>query len=511
MDRLPRPTHIDSDMWVDEAIWGHRLYDEQTPWLTFLEFINVAQSEYEAGRIFTETQPNSLSYAAYSRLYLRNILFNNPRLAMILNEYPDDSTQWNKWSELIAHESAGLYATPDFSYLRTRFPSFSDFVSIVELLRSSAIEGNSNKRWSSKFVFPYGPDCLYEDLRVSGNKVSVDRRFFGRTGELLYLMISRSGKGQEILSYLEPLLFSGSSRWNRLVSRLQPSQEVRGQSRSGSYLPFRHLPEYENLADDWINLFKCQIPGYDVLPHLVNITGLHLLIYFLNRAKLVLGNSENTKFVLEIVSYKKNAVRDLSAESYRENNDLPRQAILEYIRSVTNTRDWHEAIESLDPVGLAMNVMRKIFCWPDDDDNLGSVANPNILIDKLSAKAVARNKQHIYKIHGAWGKEIGLSSRRGSRRTRYALSDQLLKTLVLCTVPKRLEFQDFLQRLYAKYGFIIGDHQASKFISRGDADQEAFSENAIRLEQRLSSIGLLKRLSDACAYVENPYTSEEIV
>ena len=52
---------------------------------------------------------------------------------------------------------------------------------------------------------------------------------------------------------------------------------------------------------------------------------------------------------------------------------------------------------------------------------------------------------------------------------------------------------------------MIGDRQAKVLLEEGDADQEAFSENANRLEQRLSSMGLLKRLSDACAYVENPY------
>ena len=49
---LPKPTNLDEgqgirgpDMWVDEAIWGHRLYDEQTPWLALLEFLNVLRSE----------------------------------------------------------------------------------------------------------------------------------------------------------------------------------------------------------------------------------------------------------------------------------------------------------------------------------------------------------------------------------------------------------------------------------------------------------------------------------
>ena len=56
---LPKPTNLDEgqgirgpDMWVDEAIWGHRLYDEETPWLAFLEFLNVLGSEDHDSRAF---------------------------------------------------------------------------------------------------------------------------------------------------------------------------------------------------------------------------------------------------------------------------------------------------------------------------------------------------------------------------------------------------------------------------------------------------------------------------
>jgi hypothetical protein len=41
-------------MWVDEAIWGHRYHDEQNPWLTFLEFLNVFAHEKDKGRAFDE-------------------------------------------------------------------------------------------------------------------------------------------------------------------------------------------------------------------------------------------------------------------------------------------------------------------------------------------------------------------------------------------------------------------------------------------------------------------------
>ena len=41
-DRVnPKGGRVEPSMWIDEAIWGHRMYDEQTPWLIYLEFLNV--------------------------------------------------------------------------------------------------------------------------------------------------------------------------------------------------------------------------------------------------------------------------------------------------------------------------------------------------------------------------------------------------------------------------------------------------------------------------------------
>ena len=65
-----------SSMWVDEAIWGHRLYDEQLPWMVLLEFLNIFYYEIEKSRAFEEPNGlNMLKYKAAHRLYLRNILF----------------------------------------------------------------------------------------------------------------------------------------------------------------------------------------------------------------------------------------------------------------------------------------------------------------------------------------------------------------------------------------------------------------------------------------------------
>jgi hypothetical protein len=41
-----------------------------------------------------------------------------------------------------------------------------------------------------------------------------------------------------------------------------------------------------------------------------------------------------------------------------------------------------------------------------------------------------------------------------------------------------MEFQEFLAKLHQKYGFIIGDRQATDLINSGDADREDFVANA---------------------------------
>jgi hypothetical protein len=515
---LSRPQHYvkptSLDMWVDESIWGHRLYDEQTPWLCILEMLCITQSAADTNQAFIEKDYNNLKYEIYPRLHLRNILFNNPHIEAIATESLDDNERWQKWTDAITDNIGGI-SSPDFSYLKSRFASFKDFLEVVKFLQSNAIEGDSNKRWSSKFVFPYGPDCLYEDLRINGDKISNDRRFFARTGELLYLMLCRGGKGEEILAHLQNIGIITSnnhrgSKWNQLVLALQPPHEQQEKPRKSGdspYLPHAQLPDYERLSQDWLNILDCKLPDYDALPHIVTITGLHLIIYLLNRSHEVLFELNSPCFVLEIVAPRKTTIRELASKAYQKNNELPQRAIEHYIRGTADLPEWQACLNSHDPFEDVIDLLKERFAWPSKEEDYGS-GSPEALLDSLREKAVKRHQQHLAKCHGSWAREIGLSSSRGSRRTRYAPTDALLKTLVLASVPTRMEFQEFLATLHSKYGLIIGDRQAEDLIKSGNADREDFVANAERLERRLASIGLLKRLSDACAYVQNPFALE---
>jgi hypothetical protein len=494
-------------MWVDEAIWGHRLYDEQTPWLTMLEFLGVLYAEHMQGRALREDVLNGLSYKPQQQLRLRNILFNNPHIATVVATDQSDDAMWSNWLRLM-QESAGGLDNPDFRYLRDRFGSFRDFESIVTFLQSSAIEGNSNKRWSSKFVFPFGPHALYEDASIQGqgSSVSTDRRFFARTGEVLYIMLCRSIRVNELRERLISRFFDVKTPYDGLVRALQGEAQLARNERDGAYVPCKTHPAFDKLAEDWLAILDLEIPTHDALPHLVVMTGLHLLLYQLERGSEVLQRGDRINFVCEIVSPKRSVVRDLSADSFQRNNALPQEAIERFVRKIGETAEWKSAVESQEPLVNAMDLLTKAFDLPEEFiENEEKRGSPSDLLETIVERANIRHKQHVGKIHGSWARLIGLSSRRASRRVRYAPTDRLLKTLVVCCVNEHMEFKDFLAHLYERYGIIVGDHQAQEFISTGAADQEDFSDNARRLEARLASLGLLKRLSDSCAYVESPF------
>src|ERR1700679_4096898 len=108
IDRLPRPPsmqfgNFDGTYWVDEQIWGHRLYDEQTPWLTVLEFLTVFRSDPTLSDSF------SLEYSPQRQLQLRNIIFNNPHMADVLSDPPlPDAAAWERWIQVMKDDGAQM-------------------------------------------------------------------------------------------------------------------------------------------------------------------------------------------------------------------------------------------------------------------------------------------------------------------------------------------------------------------------------------------------------------------
>jgi len=74
-------------------------------------------------------------------------------------------------------------------------------------------------------------------------------------------------------------------------------------------------------------------------------------------------------------------------------------------------------------------------------------------------------------------------------------------------VDERMQFDEFLHELRTRYGFVIGDAEGAHLVRERLVDQEALSENRANLEARLVGLGLVRRLSDSCSFVENPFVT----
>lgn len=506
-EKQPTPADRREDLWLEEKYWGHRLWDQQSPWLIFLEFLCVAESAYRQGHLFDFERSQYPSwYRPYARIHLRNILFNNEQLLMgIDRENSDSNSAWHKWLAWMSEHSHGLNPDErDFSYLKNRFSSFHDFAQLVRALRSCAVEGDTNKRWSSRFIFPFGATAIFEDLSIKQEGTSREYINFGRTGELLYLMLARSSLSGELAAKLPKRLLDESNKWNHIVRQLQPPSAESDLPQRGkdTFLPYDRHPTFELIARDWLSLFELDLPGFDVIPYLVTSGAFGVLLYHLHTSAQLLDREEKPAIVCEVVAPRRGLVRELSIESFEFNSALSVEAIERIIGAVELTDEWNESGEPQEILNRRRSILSDQFSWDDDE----AVNDPDDLLRRFREDAKARHRRHFAQVHRAYGRGVGLVSRRGTNRYRYAPTDGFLKCLIFCNVSKRIEFNAFLEQLYERYGLVFGEKEAEKALTAQEIDKKPFQSNSQRLEQRLSSLGLLKRLSDACAYVENPYS-----
>jgi hypothetical protein len=505
----PGPGEIKEDFWVEERYWGHRLWDQQSPWLLFLEFLTVAEYAHRSAELFVPAKAQyPFAYHPYLRLHLRNILFNGEqKLAELAERVPDSATAWRDWLIWMKEQARGLDPDErDFSYLTKRFSSFQHFALLIRALRSCAVEGDANKRWSSRFIFPFGQASTFVDLDVTkdGKVESSQYINFGRTGELLYQMLARSSQAAELARVFPGRMFR-PNKWDDLVRRLQPDsaqdKTVKRGSGVSSYLPYDSHPVFEIIAQDWLRLLSRDLPGFDAVPYLVTTGAFGIFLYQLQTSAALLDRPVQPSIICEVVAPRRGLVREQSVESYEANNDLSREALDAILIRIEKLDEWNLPGSIPDVLARRRDVLKREFQWEDDT----GIPEPDELWRSFKENVRARHRQHFGQVHRTYGRGVGLVSRRGTNRLRYAPTDAFLKAVLFANVERRMEFGQFLQLLFDRYGLVFGEGQAELVLHSEDIDKKPFQANCMRLEQRLSSLGLLRRLSDACAYVENPY------
>jgi hypothetical protein len=494
-------------LWVEEELFGHRLWARQTPWLLFLEFLNVAEAFLRDGTdaLFSPTRPDEMRpYTMRYRMGLRYILFDNEDLVRISSSSVSDQDKWTQW--LGSMEGRGI----NFDYLKSRFQKFDHFSDLVALVRNTTLEAETrDRRWSSRFVFPFGVSALYSDAKVGANGPQPDFNNFGRTGEILYMMLSRSsGAGRLRVAFSELLALNQPK--NLLVSRLcAPGDDNLDRGQKGeTYLPYKSHPAFERLASDWLAVLDRNLPEQDAYAHLVPLSALHILLYQLETSAGMLGQ-KRPHLVCEMIAPRKEFVRQRSIASFQDNDAKSNTALMVLIDEALSAPEWQDVVlgEYTDAERLkrGLEFLERRFSYKTK--TLPSELNE--LIDQFKEDVEEKHVGACGRVHRDYSRYIGLSSARGTNRVRYAPTDNLLKTLVVARVPRRLEFKRFLADLYVQYGFVLGEAEALLALDPEDYDASAFERNRMRLEARMGSMGMLIRLSDGCAYVINPFASDE--
>lgn len=477
-----------------ENMWGHRFRIEQTPAILFFELLCIVENQYQAKRagliksIF-DVDNNELFFKHRRAFKLRLLIYQNEMLETVFRSSLSDEEKWMKQIEwLTSIESDYLkFTNEDVAHLRGNFKSFESFYTAIKILNSLTFDPLTKKRWTSKFVYPISIECIWAD--VHNDKLTEDRRFFGRGGELLYLMLCRADKDcREKLEklFVEWLEDTGSS-YSKLINLMITDEDrVRTDKKVKlGFLPYTNLPLFNNFASDIANILTLPLDKLDKVKVIIDFTGYHVGHYVLTIGETYHNERNPNKirqpfYIAEVLTKTTNSIRKASIQSLsNQRNKLKRSF---------ETRH-------LDIAHLY------------DDDTLEATERESQLKTNKDAGLAYLNSQ-ILPYANMCFRAIGLQSKRNTRSHRYVLTEEFLHSLVVVIVgnEKRMEFNKFLNVIRENYAIYVERSPNSDFALL----QRDLNRNAKNLATLLYQMGMLRHLSDACSYVINPYREDSV-
>lgn len=515
-------------MWVDEAIWGHRIRSSSSIGnFQFLEFLSVVESLFrdDPATLFSHGgDGKTLSYEPRRNILLRNLIFNNAALNRLENRVLPDDEKWSEWIKGFCASFQPADKTSDFTYLRQRFSRFDSFKEHVRLLQRLSLDPNTSIQWTSRFIFPIGMDAMFTEL---GKDLTREANYFMRNGEIIYLMLSRSSGAAKLRDEFAKLL-EASKEKNRLLERLLPDEARKnpdiakmGAGNVPAFLPYLTNPAYDRFAEDVLALLALELPDQDCFEFLIPLFSFHLVLFYLATARACTEKEGLGAIVCEIVAPRPDQVRQASLVSFADNESegvMAVEALLtEFFEREEIIQIRDAAISPIDKVREMAQLFNRMpsrswrFCWNLDEHSTPG-NSPEEFFQEFLNDAKQEFKDKSGEIHRGLGKECGLVSRRGTRSFRYAPTDKFLRMLVVTRVRGRIELNEFLAELFLRYRVVIGHKEALRCpeIQDSHKSENPFRKNADRLIRRMESMGLAQRMSDGCTYVENPFYEYEL-
>ena len=515
-------------MRVQEYMYGHRILNEQVPYMIVLEALTVYASKKRGSTIVSSGYHEKFIYEVPYREKLRFLLFQDRNLEQIISDTKiPPSNKFKRWKESVNKQyQPSTENNKAFDYLEEIFDSLHNLHQAVKLLKSLELDIINSRRWTSRFLSMSGPDMILPDFNIKGNNWSYDRRFFARGGELIYLMLNRSSHAKQVKKLIEDTFLNKDDQINKIARKLSGQQEDKKNDLTSDnksepsdsqennkinisqatigYLPYHYHESYDLIASDWCKILESQLPKQLKFEPLFRITGINLLGYLIARTKAIRGAEEPTYIIADLTDGENRKIREAAKTNFNQHRFEAQNAVKCYIETILSENDrWKSALES-NNIGEAKKAIKDCFYTKELEEKAESVEK---LKDDFVNLANKRSRNNINDFLLPLSRNSGLVTTRQGIGPWFAIDDKLLVALVLASVDEAVELQDFLACLHKKYGLIIGPVEARKAF--GEIRTEAYNTNLVALEKRLTQLSLTKRLSDDCAFVMNPYTPKK--
>lgn len=506
---------------LSAQIWGHRFTDGQKGPEYVLEFLNVLKGtnyDFEASNYFRIRSTG-----------LRQFIFEGSK------EGAKDGIV-----SLTSEQKEALYEIVE---TKDELNVIRDFFRNLEVPLIDGTGKPANRSWYAKTLYPLHESLLFFEIRAKNEKgrktYSYERNFFARGGELYFLMLSYGTKNNNDLrssieGRLKELLGKNKSIENvvskitscldstdSLEEKTYPLKKDESNSREYPMLPEENDPIYVEFAEEFNRLINLNIDIYELFELMTSLITFQLGRYMLKRSKI--KEEEQVTFFFDFLDTRVGPITKLSAKSFSENELRIKNKFEDYFKNTFNEKipskefvemnlsEWKKEPDTLiELLGLSkLSKIRKnkinktIEKCKDYNDFMNYVFGivQEIVSDQL--------KKHQLNIVRGLSRDGGYGGYRRGTKYRYFMSDSFLQALVFANIEpqSQVEFHKFLEDLYLKFGFIIGEIEARKngIYEESKLNVNYFHKNEYALREKLRHNGLLIEYSDATAMIKNPY------
>lgn len=523
---------------LSESIWGHRFMDGQRGPEYVLEFLNVI-----AGTSF---KLNADEYSRNKMIGFRKFIF--------------EGSKEGRANEIVRLNEEERRKIIDQIEDTDKIDVIKEFFRNLEVPIHDGRGKPADRSWYAKSLYPLHESLLFFEVRKRGKTISFERNFYARGGELYYIMLSIGTENNLALR------LSIEKRLNELLSKNKPIEtivssisEAFGESiyaeedensetkfaplkiREGEtdpYLapndssetqkkkPCPYLPadinkgQLEEFAYEFNKLINLNIEMFEMFNLMNSLVTFQLMRYLLERV----NERDKAHLFLDAMDGQVKQIMKLSSESFSKNELMIKKKYEESFRlffdeKIENEKNVMEELDNwkanegkkfFELLNLgnlhkntktrALKVLNKCQSYDDIRNKLYNVVK-DIIDDQL--------KKHQIPIIRGLVRDGGIGGYRTGSNYRYYISDNFLKVLVFSNVDsnKGIEFSDFMNKLFEKYGIIIGEVEAKRsgLYEESKLNVRYFQMNEHALRDKLLKNGLLLQYSDATAMIKNPY------